>query len=74
MRTPSVISRCAFGDDTSVRYTSSTSPVCTDGVPMPSVLFGYVEIAGAYVPSTRSPFSTLMSAEYGVLLVAQRLV
>ncbi len=47
MRTPSVISRCALGDDTSVRYTSSTSPVCTDGVPMPSVLFGYVEMAGA---------------------------
>ena len=64
MRTPSVISRSALGDDTSVRYTSSTSPVCTDGVPMPSVLFGYVEMAGAYVPSTRSPFSTLMSAEY----------
>ena len=40
MRTPSVIRPCAFGDDTSVRYTSSTSPVCTDGVPIPSVLFG----------------------------------
>ena len=29
-----------FGDDTSVRYTSSVRPVRTDGVPMPSVLFG----------------------------------
>ena len=31
-------------------------PVRTDGVPIPSVLFGYVEIAGAYMPSSRSPF------------------
>ena len=46
-RTPSVTRPPSFGDDTSVRYTSSMGPVCTDGVPMPSVLFGNVETAGA---------------------------
>ena len=46
-RTPRVTRPPSLGDDTSVRYTSSVSPVRTDGVPMPSVLFGNVETAGA---------------------------
>src|SRR5262245_16887216 len=39
------------GSEISVRYTSRNGPVCTDGVPMPFGKFGYVEIAGEYVPS-----------------------
>jgi len=46
MRTPRVMRFCASFADTNVRYTSSMTPVCTDGVPIPSVLFGYVEIVG----------------------------
>ena len=38
-------------------------PVRTDGVPIPSVLFGYVEIAGAYVPSVAVALLHLTSAE-----------
>ena len=40
IRTPSVMRFCESRAEINVRYTSSTRPVCTDGVPIPSVLFG----------------------------------
>ena len=48
MRTPSVTRPLLVRRRDEREVHVSTSPVCTDGVPMPSVLFGNVEIAGAY--------------------------
>ena len=46
IRMPIVTRPLSSAPDTRVRYTSSTTPVRTDGVPMPSLLFGNVEMLG----------------------------
>ena len=61
--TPIVTRPCSLGDEISVRYTSSRSPVRTDGVPMPCGAFGNVEIAGVYVPRSSPPRSMRTSAD-----------
>ena len=71
--TPRVTRPRSFGDDTKVRYTSRNSPVRTDGVAMPVVSPGKVEIAGAYdTEVVGRPVRCGRCAFTGVLLVAAR--